>query len=141
MAVVRVFVVRNIQPAADVVVVQASQLGTPDEAVSGDDVVHMLVDDRNALDVVLASRRTAVDGLFPLMIPCQSVIDDADARLGEDSASDIESAIVFLTDVIVLLLVWDDSGTSTATMAVLVAARMDVAVECCQQVRVDSSQL
>ena len=113
MAAERVYVVGSIQlgvvDAADVL---ASRLVTPCEAVpDDDDALHMLEDDRNALDVVPASCRMAVDVLFPLMIPCQSAIGDGDARLGEDDESDILPVIVVLIAVVVLLLVEDDLDT------------------------------
>jgi len=120
MAAVTIYVVGSIQPAA----VLASQLATPCVAVLGDDEAHTPVNDRNALDVGRASCRTAVDVLFPLMVPSQSVTGGA--RLGEDGGSDIEWGIVVSIVVDALLLVEGGLCTMTARIAGLVAAKTDV---------------
>jgi len=108
-------------------------------AVSDDDEVRTLVDDRNALEVVTASCRMVVDGLFPLMTPYQSV--SGGARLWEDGASDTKSVIVVLRSVGALLLVEGDPDTLIARTAVLVVTKTDVWDGYCQQVKVDSSRL
>jgi len=135
------YVVDSIQPAvvdaaADVLV---SRLVIPNEAVLDDDALHMLVESRNALDVVPASCHMAVAESCPSMTPCQNVIDDA--RVGEDGESDTESAIVVWRAAGVLLLVEGGLYTLTARIAALVATRMDVSGEYCQQARVDPTQL
>ena len=140
MPAVMLHVVDSIQLAVvDAADVLASRLVIPNEAVPDDDALHMLVENRNALDVVPASRHMAVAESFPSRIPCQNVIDDA--RGGEDGESDIESAIVVLRAAAVLLLVEGDLDTLIARIVALVATRMDVSDAYCQQVRVDPSQL